>query len=111
MRGQRPSLTTLVYLSMGCFLSSLFKLLCNYIASSFMPPTAAKKGKRVFWGHPKPRQRTASSALLFFLRLRREREKEFFGSPLVHPPDARAPKTRQRTASSALLLNSYSYLM
>src|SRR6266567_740522 len=86
MRGQRPSLTTLVYLSMGCFLSSLFNLLCNYIASSFMPPTAAKKGKRSFWVHPKPRQRTASSALLFFLRLRREREKEFFQESAVASP-------------------------
>ena len=95
---------------------------------------AAEKLKEIFRGHPEPRQRTQSSALLFGLPPAAEKLKEIFRGPAIVSPRyaapnpgkglrplhsclicclrwqkkffERTPKPRQGTASSALLFNS-----
>jgi len=65
---------------------------CNYSVTYFMPPAAARE-KRILWGHPRPRQRTPSSALLFVsLPTATKAVKGIFRDALIHPPDAR-PRT------------------
>jgi len=69
-----------------------FLLLLAIIDIYFVPPAAAKR-ERVFRGHPEPRQRTPSSALLFkSLLAAAKRGKGVFRDALLHPPDTR-PRT------------------
>src|SRR5216684_1187469 len=66
----------------------------------------AKREKEVFRGHPEPRQRTPSSALLVnSLPAAAKREKGVFGTRYCIPR-MRGSEPRQRTPSSALLFNS-----
>jgi hypothetical protein len=77
------------YLSSGLRISVRFYIpKDNFSISHFMPPAVAKEGKGDFRGHPEPRQKTASSALLNRSLLRHQRMgKEGSGTPRVLAKD------------------------
>ena len=66
----------------------MISFLCVY----YLPPSAAKGVKGIFRGHPEPRQRTLSSALLFCLLPSTAKEKGDFLGSAVASLDAR-PRT------------------